>query len=323
MPTVLAALHSIRHWNRSHVPLEPKQEQDNNVLQPKVHMKEKAKYKLRDWSLMTFVFFISDNGMQLALLVLHEVCPFSFNLCKTCTQNSYTPRLRFKVFSFYCTKTWIKRFIKLMFDSVGKVVIIKNATVAKKNMASILGFHENDLQSVLLDESNFSRFETPMPKNAKNSLNEAPFSVAPMDVLSDENNNQFNNSNNNSNEKKANAYDYLDYGSYINRILSQQEVTGRLVEINWNFQKTEDKVNVVNVILQLLDNKTMFLSLLTQTRESIERLKRNANESEMKLKSYECNKKKLETDLHLTQMRYAPEQSLLIKKNPEKTKTSK
>eukprot|EP01083_Nonionella_stella_P001043 3016_1 len=107
-------------------------------------------------------------------------------------------------------------------------------------------------------------------------------------------NNEENNMNRNNNDRKATKYDYLDYGNYLNRMLSSQCLleTGTH-EINWNFPRTADKVNAINAVLAIFESKKLYQTLLEQARDTIENMKIEIHSNEMKLKSVHQKNKEL------------------------------
>ncbi|ETO20449.1 hypothetical protein RFI_16768 [Reticulomyxa filosa] len=98
--------------------------------------------------------------------------------------------------------------------------------------------------------------------------------------------------------KRANSTNYRAFGNYLNQVLCQHGLCDESIKINWNFETTQDKVDVVNVIFELLESKAALSQLVAQLRDSMNGLKRAHNEMELKVKSCESKKKKLETELH-------------------------
>jgi len=100
--------------------------------------------------------------------------------------------------------------------------------------------------------------------------------------------------NNNPNAKRATNYDYLDYGAYINRVLSAQLSAHTTSDpINWNLPRTSDKVNMVNAMLQILESKKLYESLLAQSRDTINALKSEVHSSESKNQQLHSHNKQL------------------------------
>merc|ERR1719148_464632 len=100
--------------------------------------------------------------------------------------------------------------------------------------------------------------------------------------------------NNNPNSKRANNYDYLDYGAYINRVLSAQLSAHTTSDpINWNLPRTSDKVNMVNAMLSILESKKLYESLLEQSRDTINCLKSEVHSSESKNQQLHSHNKQL------------------------------
>eukprot|EP01084_Bolivina_argentea_P238673 400970_1 len=105
--------------------------------------------------------------------------------------------------------------------------------------------------------------------------------------------------NNNNNNKKATKYDYLDYGNYINRILSSELfMHDNTREINWNLPQTSDKVNIINLILSLIENKKLYELLLQQSRDTIDNIKIDLHTSDMKIKSLTQENKQLNNKIN-------------------------
>ena len=149
------------------------------------------------------------------------------------------------------------------------------------------------MNSFLFTDGNHSNFATPMrPHGAKRTVDVADTPMTDCTNINDENHGDDNDS------KKATKYDYLDYGNYISRVLASEGlVDGGGSNINWNMPRTADKVNIVNAILSLVENRKMYKSLVQQSRDTIDGLKVDLHSSEMKHKSAQQQNKQMNHEM--------------------------
>jgi len=142
-------------------------------------------------------------------------------------------------------------------------------------------FEQSPMDSFLFKKGNQSNFVTPIKQRGSNLAVGVPDTpMTDMTGINDENRDDSNDS------QKATKYDYLEYGTYINRVLaSQSMVDGGGSNINWNMPRTADKVNIVNAMLSVMESRKLYESLLQQSRDTIESLKVELHSSEMKNKA--------------------------------------
>ena len=144
-------------------------------------------------------------------------------------------------------------------------------------------FEQSPMDTFLFKKGNQSDIASPI-KGSNENMNDSNLQITLNRT----------NTNINSNSKKATKYDYLDYGNYLNRIISAQlMIDGGAEEINWNLPRTADKVNVINAMLSIIENKKLYESLLQQSRDTIETLKIDLHSNEMKVKSVTQQNKQL------------------------------
>lgn len=152
-------------------------------------------------------------------------------------------------------------------------------------------FEQSPMDSFLFKKGRNSNFTTPMrPYDPNKRALDVP--DTPMTDINDENHNDGNGT------KQATKYDYLDYGNYINRVLASESLMdGGTSSINWNMPRTVDKVNIINAMLSVIENKKMYESLLQQSRDTIESLKVEVHSSEMKNKSLLQQNKQMDHEM--------------------------
>jgi len=160
-------------------------------------------------------------------------------------------------------------------------------------------FRQSPMDSFVLQRRNLDRssFDTPMKDN------NAPPPSAPSNnnnpVLDD-------------GQRKATKYDYLDYGNYLNRLLSSSQILfghggggggdgvngGGFEEIHWNMPRVSDKVMIINAMLAMFEQKKMYESLLQQSRGTIEHLKIDLHSHEMRIKAMTQENKQLNSSMN-------------------------
>ena len=145
-------------------------------------------------------------------------------------------------------------------------------------------FDQSPMDSFLFKKGDQSNYTTPIKSNNNDNRhkNNLISTTNITSTMTNENMNDINNDKNHNHNSRATKYDYLDYGNYINRILSSSQLLINGMnndgiknenEINWNLPRTSDKVNVINAMLAIIENKKLYESLLSQSRDTIETLK--------------------------------------------------
>lgn len=187
-------------------------------------------------------------------------------------------------------------------------------------------FFQSGMDSVIMSEPNTPYTSRTNPNSNRHSnLIDTPLNIAQnlhnLSIVTDDLNSpdlhDKRDTENNVNDKRATRYDYLDYGNYINKVLCTQLLTfsnpsninginsdgNGSVQINWNFDRTQDKVDVVNLILQLIEQRSMFQNLLSQSRDAMDQLKRQIHDSTMKIQNLQQSNKQLSNKQQMTQQR--------------------
>ena len=163
-------------------------------------------------------------------------------------------------------------------------------------------FDQSPMDSFLFKKGDRSNYTTPIKTN-----NNLISTTNITSTMTNENMNDINNDKNHDHNSRATKYDYLDYGNYINRVLSSSQLLINGMnndginngnEINWNLPRTSDKVNVINAMLAIIENKKLYESLLSQSRDTIETLKIDLHSNEMKIRSLSQENKKINQNLN-------------------------